>query len=356
MMSVDIRLIYGAWVSRITFPIAISVVLFILKKEYKKRIDSTAKKVGTCKYQKSLDFWSLSTILLSLSTLFSFFIHKIPSICNYNYGLFESLWVLTQATLTFYQIARLEYCFSAKRIHSEKYGYSDLVFKVLYMNGFLYMIYVSILTWFSYHVTDLGCYGCEIVNSQLYYILVPIATVWFYAWDWTVLSMYFYKMYQLKKHKIFDNPVVYSRVKFIMNKIVLLTVIYEIKVVLIVLLNTILLDLPISSILIPVFIMVDVISTVVIIYLMVEHNNDEFIITMKRCCCCCSSFIHRMEQLQASLENNEVNQTENQDNITGYTSDSSVFQTENISESIRPTTMRDVSENTKTAEAALVTV
>eukprot|EP01084_Bolivina_argentea_P105379 188684_1 len=345
-MPTDIKLVFGAWTSRFVFPVAICIVLKVLKKEYNKR--QIYKETETDQYQKCLNVWSLLTIIMSMVTCVSFAVHKIPFLCRFNYGLFQACWVLLQCTFTFYQIARLQFCFSARRVHSTKYGFSNKTFIILYVNGVSYVIYTLVIPWFAYNIHDLGVYGCKISNSSLYNILILVGTVWFYIWDWTVLSMYIYKICQMKKHKIFDDVAVYKRVRYITTKIILLTVIYEIKAVFIVLLNTFVWgNFNIFSILIPICIVVDILSTVFIICLMMEHNDNDFLKIVRKYRVCCRLFIIVDEQpkIQKQITNNQEQKANNFNK-----DEDTLFETRKISQTIQPIALSICSEITQTIE------
>ena len=124
--------------------------------------------------------------MVSFVTLFG----KIPSLCGWLvFPIVAFFWVIVQTFLTFYQIARLKYCFSTK--NSKQYGYSDKLFKFLYIFGVIVIIcgvYIQFGNYTIYTSSKNGHFGC--LYSLQNFIWVLIYSALYYTWDWLVLSLY----------------------------------------------------------------------------------------------------------------------------------------------------------------------
>ena len=57
-------------------------------------------------------------------------------------------------------------------------------------------------------VDDIGKYGCNIkpvpIHSVAFNIFL-ITFITFFVWDWIVLGLYLYKIYQLQHHKVHNE-------------------------------------------------------------------------------------------------------------------------------------------------------
>ena len=315
-----VLLMTGVWIARILLPTCILIIMYIFKQELAKRKQDI--RIDSDPYPKWLNFWSSLTFISCIIFLLIWTLHRVPIICLYSYGFMISTWGTPGACITMYQITRLQYCFSAKQIHSDKYGYPKWLFCVLYAQFFLLGIYYYTISWFVYNSWPSQYYnGCEGGTNQYGY-LAYFAFLWFWIWDLLTLILYVIKIKQIKRSQAIRNQnddTVYKKVKFILYKIVLLTIIYEIKTLFGAGLTVIFGGMQIISILSPIIVAMDALMAVFVMYLMIEHNNDEYIrfLTLFRgCCCCCFRWIFNDLGLDENNRNFEcavVDQTQTED-------------------------------------------
>lgn len=226
----------GTWISRICLPVASLLMIYWIKRELNQRNQIQSKsetpsiKTSSGNHQMWLNRFSIGTMILCLLTLLFCFFHTVPYLCEYTDPLQQIFWVLSQYSLTFYQITRLSYCFSSEQVHSDKYGYSKHVFIILHCFGILLTIYTIVMQYLIWNTISVPEFGCALnQNTELFNQLVPILLLWYLIWDITVLVLYLIKICQIGKHKRFKHPSIYRKIRFILHKIVFLTILYEIK-------------------------------------------------------------------------------------------------------------------------------
>jgi len=134
----------------------------------------------------------------------------------------------------FNQISRLYYCFSRNSVYN-KAGYPDWLFKLMIMIGIIYLLMASIYPWFW--ISELCGGGYE---NKYEYIAPPtrhapgleswinFGVILYLLWDFTTLMLYIIKVFSFRKYKQTQNKQIYNRVQFILKKVVILTVLYEI--------------------------------------------------------------------------------------------------------------------------------
>ena len=117
--------IASSWCCRILYPMAFAIVFRVFIKQYCRiKHENKMNPVRNSKYQKWLDLWSLLTLFLLAIINISYMMHRVPIICEYHiYQISSTIYGLVSITFIFYQIARLQYIFSAEQIHSTKYAY-----------------------------------------------------------------------------------------------------------------------------------------------------------------------------------------------------------------------------------------
>ena len=225
------------------------------------------------------------------------------------YSILIMIWECLKAFVTQYQIARLKYCFSTKNCH--KYGYSNRLFLALYIYPYIALFY-GIFTLFVpkytiYSSQTNGNFGCIYETTEYYGLLIAIHAPVYYIWDWFVLILYIIKIVQFRRKLREKNNIVYKKVLFILQKILLLTIIYEITGAIFIFFHgqtqsnffwalTASLDITISSL---------------TLFLMIEHNNDYYVKMIEMLngfylCFCCKSLIDDVieHELQDVIENN----------------------------------------------------
>ena len=226
------------WTARIVYVAAIIITTTMLAREIQAR-NKDRKNESHILRNKMLDLWSFLTLLSSVIVPFLHLSRQIPVLCEYTFSLSYSTMGIQKVLFTYYQIARLKYCFSSDSIHSTKYGYPSCLFTYLYSMGIIlsigYVISFFLILEPKENDANNGCFiGVSPVWSVDTLIFV-INYACYFLWDWLVLFLYIYKIYQLKKHQKRNSktfsPQVNNRILFILSKIVFLTVIYEILAV-----------------------------------------------------------------------------------------------------------------------------
>ena len=241
---------------------------------------------------------------------------------------------LPKILLGYYQIYRLQYCFSEKQVHS-KYGYPTLLFITLYIIGCINNLHSLIFPFFVLKPFELpNNLGCEndVDGNEIYSLNSFIATTLYSIWDLFTLFLYIYKIHQATKtiqlhqkgQEVQDQ--ILTRIKKIMAKIVFLTVIYE--MVTTVMVNLFLWGFS-SSPIVAVGWAIDFLTTQYIMYLMLDHNSNSYLTLLKlmhvtgilRFCCCCfrNLLMDSTQEALAELVTNkrrdtdDANQDENVD-------------------------------------------
>ena len=292
----------------------ISLTFFIF--EYNKRRtikrDPNLRKLNTTITNRSLEFHSLFALFCCPMVPILMVIAAIPSSFTCSWPIYASsatFWGFINIFLTFYQISRLKYCFSTK--NSSKYGYSNALFLILNTYGIL-IILVSLFAHFApkYRVRDATSNGpiCNPVYTKYFEPFAGIAWALFLCWDWFVLLLYIIKIVQFQRMRQ-KIDIVHKKVFFILQKILLLTIIYEITGAFVVSIHSVFNTV---SILRAFGSSLNVITSSMIIFLMIEHNNDYYIGIIKKLnsfylCCCCKSLIQ--DVINHEIQNDSGNKS-----------------------------------------------
>eukprot|EP01084_Bolivina_argentea_P225819 381534_1 len=329
----------SVWILRLGDSVAIILSVYIFKKEYNS-FTSNPKAIG---YQKWLNLFSLSTMILCILTTINYIFTVSPVVCKYPLSFRIIFYASTRCMLTFYQIARLSYCFEQNQIHSKKYGYNKYLFVFLYINGIILILFAAISSFFIFNVHFVE-WGCIPIRTDYFNIFVFIWYSWYILWDFFVLFLYIIKICQfnqkqsiqerlntvtsLSGNKLPDSKaskikfahqeyIIMRRIKFILYKILILTLINEIIATSTVYVffeeNT--------SNLLELLWMFDLVMTSVIIYLMIDHNNGYYmkliwILNKFRLCCCCQVIVEESIMYNKDSHNiQDNNQTQNDDTI-----------------------------------------
>lgn len=279
----------GVWVTRIIYPI---VMLFLLKMMHAEKVKQRQRNhLAESTYQQWLNRLVLIFMSMNLLFLFCAFMNEIPGICLYvNAKISVTLWIASHIVATFYQITRLKFCFSSQSIHSQMYGYNNWIFNVLYLIGFIFIAYGILLGFMSFTVSEqepnLGCLVEEnddkvIASAGLSFIVSYI------CWDVSILLLYIYKIQQINRNKnLKKNDKIYIRIKNILNKITILTIIFELQSFVFVtsyIIGAVIFNIKtlIDAVNGPIFCILDVI----VIKLMMEHNDEQYQHFLNFCKC-----------------------------------------------------------------------
>ena len=230
------------------------------------------------------------------------FLTQFYVLCKWITILCNFLWITARITITFYQIARLQYCFSAQQIHSHKYGYSKRWFIFLYVVGAIfwlfYVIYSFLKIFVSKYYYDPDTWTpctSDRLNANFWFYGV----LCYYLWDWTVFGCYIVKICQFYRKNDDIEVAIWMRIKFVVYKISFLTLIIEVSAaVVMVLWNEIwyykmhwILRSVVMS-----FNISDYFISMYMVFLMIDNNNAEYIQFVKKLnkigmFCCCKSFV-----------------------------------------------------------------
>mmetsp|Transcript_24944 Transcript_24944/g.21821 ORF Transcript_24944/g.21821 Transcript_24944/m.21821 type:complete len:377 (-) Transcript_24944:180-1310(-) len=321
------------WSSRAASVIGIVIASVLIHRNIKNKRNAknNEKSMKTPKY---LDIWSTATFIAIIVTLSIMFISKIPSICSSIVPLYIFGFYFPRTCLSFFQISRLELCFSQSQVHS-KFGYPKCVFIILYIIGFCQLI-LSIYWAYLYSsglelpITNLGCDLLPKNPEFNFYSTIQIGT--YSTWDWTIIILYAIKIYQFKnklrksrasesKTSSENTQEILKRIQIILNKIIFLTLITELSGFMVAGVRSAFVDTDsvlsdsvdssddvdedgIIAVIIAWLWGIDNCILVYITFLMLEHNEKEYLTFIKimdklyiwyYCCCCFKSLSKQIE-------------------------------------------------------------
>ena len=211
--------------------------------------------------------------------------------------------------ITFYQLSRLQYCFSSEQVHSTKYGYSKSAFNCLYLMGIVlcgltFASFVQALARKDNQLLDIN-YTCAFSSDDMIgvWMLIP-GLVFFGAWDWTIILLYVRKCYQFRDKNRFNSDEnmdnhVFLRIKFILSKILLLTILLEIYALLAIVGYQMMFIVQAEELAFinSLFFVFDGLVSTYLISMMLSHNDDKYMRFIEfmnglRVCCCFKWFIN----------------------------------------------------------------
>ena len=334
----------GPWIWAFILLIINSV---ILHREYKKR---AAKDITFT--TKLLQVWSILCIITGCITLFTGVTYGLDGFCYFSQHLWIICYGAQQLFMGFYQLSRLYYCFANEQIYSKK-GYSKWIFVIMIiiaLSVLIYLIYQVIDTLniickcgiiFDndaqklgfYNEKSMNCHDNEFTVIEHYDHRIAVTNYWsniyrspaavLVIWDITTLLLYYYKIKQFmrfRRAKSYssgsihipapsnsDNSTIsntkddkiYHRIIFIMNKIIILTLFYEIWIGVLVICAYVITDFDTRSdmySLIWIYLFCYTLSTVPLVfsfamYLMMDHNDEEYMKFLKLINCCKLQYI-----------------------------------------------------------------
>ena len=214
----------------------------LLIKEWKKR---NADEISF--FTKALKYFSLCTLISGTLYPFSKLISFIPFTCHFSGPLRYTFLYSEAVCLGYYQLSRLYYSFSQNKSYSEK-GYSDKLFIIVYILGLFILLNGISFPWLfalndycSYNSNHQMIYKYTNYGIFEYDKVVPrwiaISATAYLVWDFFILWLYAWKVChiikhqkQIQKEKAFDE--IGGRISRILQRIFILTMIYEIPVVL----------------------------------------------------------------------------------------------------------------------------
>ena len=183
--------------------------------------------------------WGISCSLLWIFRHFPFFCHISG----------EIIYILLQSqgtSIGIYQLSRLYYCFAQEKVHNNN-GYPRWLFIIMYTIGFGIMINATIVPWILFY--DKYKLECGINNQYQYYqtelkyswsaaIWSYILLACFIIWDMMTLLLYSIKVIQFRfefnlrskqdQDQKTSSEATVERIMSILNRILVLTMLYEI--------------------------------------------------------------------------------------------------------------------------------
>eukprot|EP01084_Bolivina_argentea_P048163 88750_1 len=300
------------WIGKAALGAAFIIVLCILLREIKNRCSLDEQSETLSKPHQHLKLFSVyylitMVILSGVNILLAY-----PQFCNKYVMAIRGMFILSQLILlTLFQLGRLQYCFSGDQ--QQTYGYPKCLFIILYTTGFV-LIIVGTYGVFGVHVTK-GYYGCinkEYDNKALASLIYLI----YYAWNFTVLGLYWYKLQKIakfiKQNKDKKSKQIFNQIYLSLHKILLLTIIYEIMFFVVSVITT-MLGAYFTGALYPLVRAISNVIGSVIMYLMIEHNNDSYVkivsilYQLKICCCCHCLMKDTVEKQQNNIHQHTRN-------------------------------------------------
>ena len=281
----------------LSFIISSSIFIHECKKRRGIKRDPSSRELNTTITNNSLRFYSLFALFCCPMALLFTLITRIPTTITCSWLIYTTaalFWGCNKIFLTFYQIARLKYCFSRK--DSQKYGYSNLLFRILTICGIIILAFGMCLLFIpQYRVYHVASYPpfCIISRTENYNLwLFPIYVPLFYLWDWFILALYIIKLVQFQRIRA-KSDIVIKKVFFILLKILLLTIICEITGAFVLTIQYLRKE---SNIITTLILVPELIISSIIIFLMIEHNHGHYIKIIKtfnssHLCFCCTSLI-----------------------------------------------------------------
>eukprot|EP01084_Bolivina_argentea_P119072 211179_1 len=222
------------WLPIVLFSLMGSIFsIHITSKEIKRR-KSTDVKFTT----NSLRLFSLISMVTHVFYVALHIIEYFPIFCRFTSALIFIFLCLQFVFMGFFQLSRVYYCFSQSKVYSKK-GYPTYIFIIMFTIGILLFLNVCIYPL----VFTLWNTECGINSKYQFYpkqslllqntenisigIWVNVTVFIFIIWDLLTLLLYIIKVYSFRKYKSKDIKV-YRRIMSILQRILILTVMYEI--------------------------------------------------------------------------------------------------------------------------------
>ena len=326
----QITYIVEVWVAdSITSLICTIIQVWLLRKEF--NLIRSGKANYTTPY---LRLWVILCISCGILSTSSRTLRYLPIFCHFGYFMMFSVGSASQPIfMGFYQLSRLYYCFSQHNIYSER-GYPQYLFYIMFLIGGILSINYILQGIVSGDISP----KCGIDTTQNYtfyrqpgpdqiimFMYWSLLSFIYFAWDLSTLFLYIYKIQSFKKvyskktdiagiHKVHNtentqkSEIIYNRINNIMNRVLIITIFYEITVLLIFVIWILPTVFGWNHPPIYVFfgyclpaVIKDVIFSLSVT-LMVEHNTERYIKFLRFinrfrlhyiCCCCCYGIINQ---------------------------------------------------------------
>lgn len=312
---------YLAWAS-LSFAFIVSIIIIIRNRQNKKQINILEK--PSYKLPKYLRLWSSLLLYTTPFFILLFLSRKISYICLWVYPFTPAALIWPKVFLTFFEIARLKFCFASNKIPKEL-EYPNWLFVILYLIGYCLLI---ISPFYDFATTTIhkldNNIGCTYDQNRVWSSITTTIVLTLAIWNWTIVLLYSYKLYQFKKKINGTDPatkLVIEKINLVLSKMLFLILIIQI-IALFIALSNIWLDgfYQIGW-------MIDYILVVLIMYLMLIHNQKDYyrfigffikIGCIKYCCCCIKGLIAEDVIHEINQKNrNEESGNETTNDVTG---------------------------------------
>ena len=320
-------------------------VLLLMITTYLLKCEFMKIKSGQATYTtKYLKLWSVLCLLCGPIQGLCTLLRYMDGFCYFTWYIRQITPMLQPIFIGFYQLSRLYYCFSQNQVYSDK-GYSSYLFIAMFIIGaalFLWIVQYPLTSsgfptkcgWIhneNYQFIEIKK-TIEFERAKDYVTTIILATsVFIYlSWDIVTLCLYINKIKAFKKFKSV-SPMIFKRILNIMYRVCVLTLFYEIGLVMStvpLIISTIIMFPAWLSILLGSFPIIFVTSSM---FLMLEHNTQEYgsflrviyRIKLHYLCCCYRRYIieyitemdENMIRIEQSLTTMDVTSTKNGDKI-----------------------------------------
>ena len=245
-------------------------------------------------------------------------------ICLITRNTYSVLFMTQCAAMECFQLSRLYYCFSKKQAYSDK-GYPKWVFWFMY--SWLVLAVTSLV--FAIQImnptTNCGINSkrrafvtetvlVSVISPQQYVVLFPVLFLFTIIMDVTTTFLYWNKVRSFRKFRSDKHNVIYQRIQSILQRVLILTFLYQIVGFWIYAVTLIVFQL-FAVETVTTFTIVESICMSYSMLLMQDHNTKEyklFLRFLRRfklyfCCCCCYGMVieqHRV--IQSEEERNKA--------------------------------------------------
>ena len=264
--------------------ISMIIGFLILKSEIRKR------KQLEIKFTTIWFKFSQSHVLPLISLLKCFSLDYVPSFCIFSNYFSIVFTIFSYASMGFYQLYRLHYCFANGYVHSNK-GYPKWIFIVMGSSAMICVVYLCISSLFvDANITTILISQCAYNDKYEFYfhpiqlfgphLIMPwdcysISILTYTVWDLFTLFLYVMKIWTFRKYAT-EEPTVYKRIMSILHKIFILTIFYQIFF----LFYGVLFTLKIHDSQWVLWLIVSEMTYLSVcgsIYLMMDHNEEQYI-------------------------------------------------------------------------------
>eukprot|EP01084_Bolivina_argentea_P211336 359500_1 len=280
---------------------------------------------------------------------FAIFVAFFDGICHIMYHLVVAMMAIQAFGMGCYQLSRLHYCFSQTKVYS-KTGYPNWLFILMYIIGVLWCIYAVISPWFWIDMF----LDCGIDKQFQFYTQGKSNTIitghsdtvrhttFYLVWDFGTLLLYIIKIISFQKYKFIDIDT-YKHIMSILNRILILTILYEITGAVALLISII--HYQILIIRIAYWLSWGLVSIMLScsMFLMQPHNIYQYRKLLKMlyasklyylCCCCVSIIRYEIEADNTEKENTYIEPEDNTEKENTHTDSGT---TANLKDECTPT-------------------